>query len=330
MSSEQKLLVVYSSKPYDELFFQPWLSQYASVGFKVEFTCSPLRENTIKFAQGASAICLFVNDKLTESMAKDLKQMGLELVLLRCAGTNNVDVEACQRAGLHVANVPAYGPNSVAEHALALILALNRKIHLVHDRVRAGDFSLNQSLLGFEMKGKTVGIVGTGRIGCALAEILAAMGCHVLCYDVVQDPVLKDKVEYVSLEDLLKRSKVVSLHVPLMESTHHMINAAALSSMPKGSLLINTSRGGLIDTQALIDSLKTKHLGGAALDVYEAESGQFYSDLSFEGIQDDVLARLTTFPNVLITCHQGYFTTEAMQIIAEVTFKNLKSFYKKD
>lgn len=324
-----KLLVVYSSKSYDELFFEPWLTQYASLGFKVEFTCSPLREKTLKFAQGASAICLFVNDRLTKSMAKDLKPMGIELVLLRCAGTNNVDVEACEKEGLHVANVPAYGPHSVAEHALALILALNRKIHLVHDRVRAGDFSLNQSLLGFEMKGKTVGIVGTGRIGCALAGILVAMGCDVLCYDVVQNPVLKDKAEYVTLGELLKRSKVVSLHVPLMESTHHMINASALSSMPPGSLLINTSRGGLIDTQALIESLKSKHLGGAALDVYEAESGQFYSDLSFEGIQDDVLARLTTFPNVLITCHQGYFTTEAMQTIAEVTFQNLKSFYNK-
>ena len=321
-----KRMIVFSAKGYDKHFFEPWLSSYQQeLGIKVEFQEVRLTEKTIKIAQGAEVLCLFVNDEVTEDTAAKLRAMGVRLICLRCAGTNNIAIEACKKAGIQIANVPDYGPNSVAEHALALILALNRKLHLVHDQIRYGNFLLTQGLLGFEMHGAMVGIVGTGRIGSALAKILVAMGCRVFCHDKVRNESLLGCCSYVSLEELLSRSMVVSLHVPLTKETHHLIDDDALSIMPKGSLLINTSRGGLVDTKALIRALKSKSIGGAGLDVYEAEAGQFYSDLSGTGISDDTLARLLTFPNVIVTCHQGFFTHEAMQTIARTTFENVKS-----
>ncbi len=319
----RRLMIVFSSKSYDEYFFETWIDLYKDENIRVRFNCATLDEKTIDQCQGASILCLFVNDKITESMALELARMGVELIALRCAGTNNVDLEACKKQKIKVMNVPAYGPNSVAEHALALIMTLNRKIHLLYDRIKTFDFSLNIGLLGFEMAGKTVGIIGTGRIGSALAKVLSAMECRVLCHDVVQNPNLSGLVNYVDLETMLKESKIISLHIPLRAETHHLINKNAFELMQRGSILINTSRGGLVDTAALIEALKSGHLGGAGLDVYEAESGQFYADMSREGLKDDVLARLITFPNVIVTSHQGYFTKEAMETIAKVTFENV-------
>lgn len=285
-----------------------------------------LTAQTASLAFGFDVVCSFVNDHLDRQTISQLHAEGVRLIALRSAGFNHVDIDAAAAHGIPVVRVPEYSPHAVAEHALALVLALNRKLHRAHARVREGNFSLD-GLLGFDLYGKTVGLIGTGRIGEAAARIFLGFGCRVVAFDTSPRADLAALgVEYVSLDALYTRSDLISLHVPLMPATHHLINSDALAKMKPGVILVNTGRGGLIDTRALIDALKTGHVGGAGLDVYEEEEGVFFEDLSGQVLQDDVLARLLTFPNVLITAHQGFFTREALAAIAETTLASITAF----
>ncbi len=268
-------------------------------------------------------ICAFVNDDLSAPVLEALVAGGTSTVALRCAGFNNVDLVAAGRLGVRVVRVPAYSPNAVAEHTLALILALNRRIHRAYGRVRDGNFSLD-GLVGFDVAGKTVGIVGTGRIGAIVARLMWHLRCRVLAVDTFHDPHLVDLgVEYVDLDTALAESDIISLNCPLTPETHHMIDANAIASMRPGVMLVNTGRGALVDTASVIDGLKRRHIGSLALDVYEEESELFFEDRSTEVLDDDVFARLLTFPNVLITAHQGFLTNEALAAIAETTLSNV-------
>jgi D-lactate dehydrogenase len=272
-------------------------------------------------------VCSFVNDELDAEALAILRRLGVVLVALRSAGYNHVDLAAAARLGMRVARVPSYSPHAVAEHAVALVLSLNRKIHRAYARVREGNFSLD-GLVGFDLRGKVVGIVGTGQIGAVAARIFHGFGCRLLAFDVRPDPRLESAlgVRYVPLEALYPEADVLSLHVPLTPETHHMIDAAALTRMKPGVMIVNTGRGALIDTPALIAALKTGLVGAAALDVYEEEEGVFFRDLSDRVLKDDVLARLLTFPNVLITSHQGFLTREALAAIAETTLDSAGAF----
>ena len=282
-----------------------------------------LTAQTAALARGFDVACSFVNDRLDRPALTQLRDGGVRLIALRSAGYNHVDLEAAAELDLRVVRVPEYSPYAVAEHAVGLVLALDRKIHRAYARVREGNFSLD-GLLGFDLHGKTVGIVGTGRIGAAAARIFAGFGCRVLAYDLRTQPDLA--VEYVSLDTLYAETDIISLHVPLTPATQHLVDAAALARMKRGIMLINTSRGALIDSRALIVALKTGHVGSAGLDVYEEEEGVFFEDLSGKVLQDDVLARLMTFPNVIITSHQGFFTREALTAIASTTLANVTAF----
>jgi D-lactate dehydrogenase len=286
-----------------------------------------LTRQTAGLSAGFDVVCAFVNDRLDAEVLMALQHAGVRLVALRSAGYNHVDLEAAARLGLPVVRVPEYSPHAVAEHAVALLLTLNRKIHRAHARVREGNFSL-EGLMGFDLYGKTCGIVGTGRIGQVLARILHGFGCRLLAHDPrPNDPFATDLgLRYVDLSELYAASDIISLHVPLTPATHHLIDATALQTMKPGVMIVNTGRGALIDTKALIDALKAGHVGSAALDVYEEEEGIFFHDLSDRVLQDDVLARLLTFPNVLVTSHQAFLTVEAMQNIAETTLENIRSF----
>ncbi len=266
-----------------------------------------------------------MNDHLDSGVLQRLADAGVRLLALRSAGFNHVDLDAAERLGLTVARVPAYSPHAVAEHALALLLALNRQIYRAYNRVREGNFALD-GLIGFDLHGKTVGVVGTGKIGATFAQIVHGLGCEVLALDPYPNPELRDVASYVPRDELLARSDVVSLHCPLTPETHHMIDDAALDRMREGVTLINTSRGQLIDTRAVIEALKRGRIGRLGLDVYEEEGDLFFEDLSNRVIRDDVFSRLLTFPNVLITGHQGFFTEEAMQNIAETTLANVRAF----
>lgn len=318
---------VFSTKPYDREFLD-----HANETFKQELTFfeSRLNPQTIKLAEGFESICVFVNDQLDASVLIGLKKAGVQHIALRCAGFNNVDLVSAEELGFTVTRVPAYSPYAVAEHAVALMLALNRKIYWAHSRVRDGNYSLD-GLLGFDLHGKTVGIVGTGKIGQRLAEALHGFGCKLLGVDRYENDRCKEiGMEYVDFEDMLSRSDIVSLHCPLMPETHHLIDNEAVARMKRGVMLINTSRGGLIDTKAVIEGLKSGKIGYMGLDVYEEEEGLFFEDKTFEMRLDDAFARLTTFPNVLITGHQAYFTREALTRIAETTLANLAEFGKGD
>jgi D-lactate dehydrogenase len=283
-----------------------------------------LSETTAALADGAQAVCAFVNDTLNQPVLTELAASGVRLVALRCTGFNNVDVPAAKRLGVTVTRVPNYSPHAVAEHAVALILTLNRKTHRAYTRVRDLNFSL-QGLVGFDLHGKTAGLVGTGRIGREVGQILRGFGMRVLAHDPMpsNDWALHHKIEYVEQGRLMAESDLVSLHVPLTPETRHLINRRALDCMKPGAMLVNVSRGALIDTRALIAALKSGRLAGVALDVYEEEEGVFFEDLSGEILQDDELARLLTFPNVLITAHQAFLTREALDDIARVTVGNL-------
>lgn len=296
-------------------------------GHEIKFLDTRLSKETAALAAGYRCVCVFVNDRLDEECLRILKAGGTELIALRSAGFNHVDLRAASRLNLRVVRVPEYSPNSVAEHAVGLMLALNRKLHRAFNRVREFNFSLD-GLVGFDMYGKTVGIIGTGRIGCVVAKILHGFGCNILAYDAEpgEELIRSCNVQYVPIEELFKKSRVISLHVPLTPKTHHIIDAKALAAMQKGVMLINTSRGGLIDTKSLINSLKVGHIGFAGLDVYEEEQGVFFEDHSQDLLQDDVLARLLTFPNVFITSHQGFLTQEALQNIAHTTFESISDF----
>lgn len=301
----------------------------ANESFKYHITYFEMRlcEQSARLAQGFDVVCSFVNDTVDGQTIRILQQAGVQLIALRCAGYNHVDLNVAKDCNIPIVRVPEYSPHAVAEHAVALIMALNRKTHHAYIRVRELNFSL-EGFVGFDLYGKTVGIIGSGRIGKAMATIMSGFGCRVLLHDMVPDLDFSKKCncEYVSLEELYTQSDIISLHLPLSPKTRHMIDAGALAKMKRGVMLINTGRGALIDTKALIQTLKTGHVKAAGLDVYEEEEGVFFHDLSDQVLKDDVLARLLTFPNVLITSHQAFLTEEALHNIATVTLQNICEF----
>lgn len=286
-----------------------------------------LTEKTISLANGFTCVCIFTNDKLDRNLINILSNGGTKLLALRSAGFNHVDLKAAKECGIKVVRVPEYSPYSVAEHAVGLILCLNRKIHKAYNRVREGNFLLD-GLVGFDLHGKTVGVIGTGRIGKAFIKIMNGFGCRILVFDKNPDFEFAQKIGciYSSFNEVIEQSDIISLHVPLMKETFHIINKENIKKMKKGAFLINTSRGGLIDTIALIQALKDESLGAAGLDVYEEEENIFFKDHSEDILKDDVLARLMTFPNVLLTSHQGFLTKEALSNIAQTTFQNIADF----
>jgi len=285
-----------------------------------------LNQSSAKLAQDFPVVCSFVNDKLDRETLQQLALGATKLIALRSAGFNHVDLKMAAMLGIKVSRVPEYSPHAVAEHAVALLMTLNRKIHRAHARIHELNFSL-EGLVGFDLYKKTVGVIGTGRIGEAFARIMLGFGCEVLAYDrQANADLVSSKVRYVSLDELLRGSDVISLHLPLNESTKYLIDESAIQKMKTGVYLINTGRGALIETKALIQALKSKKLGGAGLDVYEEEEGVFFEDLSDQGITDDLLARLLTFPNVLITSHQAFLTREALAQIAKVTLESVTKF----
>ncbi len=314
-------IAFFSAKSYDKEFFDRFRNNNEIVYWEVS-----LNEQTLALAKGCNAICVFVNDSLNATVLQQLHELGIKLIALRCAGFNNVDLETAHKLQIPVVRVPAYSPHAVAEHAVALILTLNRKTHKAYNRIREGNFSI-ETLTGFDLFGKTIGVVGTGKIGQAFSEIMLGFGCTVLAFDIIANKQLEAKgVEYLPLIDVLERADIVSLHCPLTELTHHLINSDTLAMMKKGSMLINTSRGALVDAKAAVDALKSGHLAYLGIDVYEQEEKLFFNDLSGEVIQDDIIMRLISFPNVLITAHQGFFTEEALTQIATITFQNIAAF----
>ena len=313
---------MFSTKPYDREGFEA-----ANRDHRLVYLDARLDASTVELASGADAVCVFVNDTVDASVLESLSSAGVRCVALRCAGYNNVDLDAAERLGVVVVHVPAYSPNAVAEHTLALILALNRRIHRAYNRVRDGNFALD-GLVGFDMAGKTVGVVGTGRIGAIVARLLWHLRCRVLAVDPYHDEhLLELGVEYVEMEQLLAESDLISLNCPLTPQTHHLIDADAVAAMRPGVMLVNTGRGALVDTQAVVAGLKSGHIGSLALDVYEEEADLFFEDRSDEILDDDVFARLLTFPNVLITAHQAFLTHEALSAIAETTLANVSSVF---
>lgn len=314
---------VFSTKSHDRAFLAGANKDHAH---EFVFFAARLTPETVSLAKGFRAICIFVNDLLNASMLDTIAQHGIRLVALRCAGFNNVDLAAAKRLGVTVVRVPAYSPHSVAEHTVGLLLTLNRKIHRGFARVREGNFALD-GLLGFDIHGQTVGIIGTGKIGTEVAKILSGFGCKLLAYDVAPNPICeKAGVSYTRLSDLFGASDIITLHCPLTPETHHIIDSKSLKQMKSGVVLINTSRGALIDTRAVIQGLKSGQIGYLGLDVYEEEADLFFEDLSDQVIHDDVFARLLTFPNVVITGHQAFFTENALQKIAETTVSNITEF----
>jgi len=318
-------VVVYSARAYDRQFLN---LANAEGRYRLKFLELRLDRHTAAAAAGAFAVCAFVNDTLDAEVLALLQQIGIKLVVLRCAGFNNVDLDAAAKLGIAIGRVPEYSPYAVAEHTVALLLMLNRRLHRAYNRVREGNFALD-GLLGFDLHGKTVGVIGTGKIGRCFARIMIGFGCTVLGADPYQDPeALSIGVRYVPLDALLRDSDVVSLHCPLLPATHHLINKETLQLMKPGAVLLNTSRGGVVDTAAVITALKQGRLGGLGIDVYEEESNLFFRDMSDDAIQDDVFARLLTFSNVVVTGHQAFFTQEALTTIAETTIDNIDTFLK--
>ena len=294
---------------------------------EITFLEVKLTEQTATLARGCEAVCCFVNDQVTQAVLNELHSHGVKLIALRSAGFNNVDLKKARELDMTVVRVPEYSPYAVAEYAASLLMTLNRKIHKANTRVHELNFSL-EGLVGFDLHAKTIGVIGSGRIGTVFAKIMIGFGCRVLVYDTHRDPAWADKlgVTYVGLDELMSQSDVISLHVPLNEGTKHLIDGRAISLMKTHAILINTGRGALVETHALIDALKTHRIAGAALDVYEEEEGIFFNDLSVNGIDDDLLARLITFPNVLLTSHQAFLTHEALQNIAETTIDSMSLF----
>ncbi len=315
-------IAMFSTKTYDVTYFD---RANRDLGHELTYFEPRLLESTVSLAAGFPAVCAFVNDRLNAPVLEQLHAGGTRLIALRSAGFNHVDIEAADALGLTVARVPAYSPYAVAEHAVAMILSLNRKLARAHNRVREANFSL-EGLLGFDLNGKTVGVVGTGRIGRLFAGIMHGFGCRVLAYDPFPHPEVEAIGASVPLVTLLAESDIVSLHCPLTPETHHLIDAEAVERMKRGAMLVNTSRGALVDTLAVIEGLKSGRIGHLALDVYEEEENLFFQDLSDRVIQDDVFSRLLTFPNVLVTGHQAFFTAEAVTAIAETTLANATAF----
>jgi len=316
-------ITFFSTQPYDKSFFETHNKKF---GFDLDFFEFALNEQTVHLVDTTDAVCVFVNDRVSESVVQGLASKGVGIIALRCAGFNNVDLKAANACKIKVVRVPAYSPHAVAEHAVAMIMALNRKTHKAYNRIREQNFSLN-GLMGFDLCGKTVGVVGTGNIGQVFCKIMLGFGCRVLAFDVKEQDNMKEAgVKYVSLKDLLTSSDIISLHCPLNDSTRYIIGDSNISLIKKGCMLINTSRGGLINTKSVIKALKTGQLSALGIDVYEQEETLFFRDLSATIVEDDLITRLMSFPNVLISAHQGFFTVEAMDQIAQVTLDNLREF----
>lgn len=319
-------IAFFSTQAYDKKFFT---KHNKKTGFELEFFEASLNEQTVKLLNDAQVVCLFVNDKVDAQILKQLKKKGVSIIALRCAGFNNIDLHTAKDLDIKVCRVPSYSPEAVAEHAVAIILTLNRKTHKAYNRVREQNFSLN-GLLGFDLYNKTVGVIGTGNIGSAFCRIMLGFGCKVLAFDLDEDKNLAEKgVTYVQLPDLLAQSDIISLHVPLNDRTRHLINDTTIEQMKKGMMIINTSRGGLVDTKSVITALKKGSISYLGIDVYEQEENLFFKDLSTDIIQDDLIQRLMSFPNVLVTAHQAFFTKEAMDEIANTTLQNVQQLAEK-
>jgi len=312
-------IVFFSSQPYDKQFF----TQFNQQGYELVFHESALSEQSVNLAAGANAICVFVNDKVNGTIIEQLANMKVGIIALRCAGFNNVDLEAARTAGIKVCRVPAYSPEAVAEHAVAMLLTLNRKTHKAYNRVREQNFAL-QGLLGYNLFGKTIGVIGTGNIGKAFCKIMLGFGCKVVAFDLIANQELMAAgIDYQPLMDVLK-ADIISLHCPLNDQTKHMIQKDTIALMKPGVVIINTSRGGLVNTKDVIQALKSGHISALGIDVYEQEEKIFFKNLSEDIIQDDEIQRLMSFPNVLITAHQAFFTQEALEQIATTTLNNIQ------
>jgi D-lactate dehydrogenase len=316
-------IAFFSTQSYDKVYFENYLPD---TNHEITYFGDNLTLYTVSLSEGYDAVCVFVNDKVNAEVIEKLAEKGIKVIALRSAGFNHVDLEAAEEHNLKVLRVPAYSPEAVAEHAVALILTLNRKTHKAFNRVRENNFSI-EGLVGVNLNGKTVGVIGTGKIGIAFSKIMLGFGCKVLAFDPYpNDEAKKLGAQYVEKEKLLKESDIISLHCPLTPETKHLINKESIGSMKKGVKIINTGRGALIDTKAVIHALKTEKVGFLGIDVYEQEENLFFKNLSEEVIQDDVLMRLMTFPNVLITSHQAFLTKEALQEITKITLDNLTAF----
>ncbi len=314
-------IAVFSCKPYDKRTLNHYIS---GTDLEMTFFESRLSLETISLVQGFDAVSCFVNDDVNAEVICQLKQQGVNTIALRCAGFNNVNLDTAKQQEMKVFHVPDYSPTSVAEHAVALIMTLNRKTHRAYHRVKEGNFAL-EGLLGFNLQGKTVGCIGTGRIGAAFCRIMKGFGCEVLCYDLSPSQELIDQgCQYLSLDDIYQKSDIISLHCPLTKATHHLINQQSLQKMKDGVMIINTSRGALVHAQEAIDALYSGKIGYLGLDVYEQENKIFFEDMSSHIIQDSVFQLMLTFPNVVVTGHQGYFTDEALNHIAQTTVENLQ------
>lgn len=314
-------IAVFSTKSYDQEYFEKYNTEYDFSFFETSLDAS-----TASLAKGFQVVCVFVNDTVDKETIEILSENGVELIALRCAGYNNVNLEAATQHNIKVVRVPAYSPEAVAEHAIALILTLNRKTHKAYNRVREGNFSL-KNLIGFNIHGKKVGVIGTGQIGATFIQTIKGFGCDIIAFDIHENQELIDLgVQYLPLEDVFAQADILSLHCPLNQHTKHIINKEAISKMKKGVMIINTSRGALINTADVIDGLITEKVGYLGIDVYEQEENLFFEDLSESIIQDEYILRLMSFPNVLITSHQAYFTKEAMREITLTTLENINAF----
>jgi len=317
-------VALFSSKSYDQFYFDRENNNFQ---YEISYFESSLKPSNAVLATGFDVVCAFVNDRITRETLEKIAKLGIKILVLRCAGFNNLDLEAAGELGIKVFRVPSYSPYSVAEHAVALILSLNRKIHKSYHRVRDNNFSLER-LEGFDLYGKTTGIIGTGKIGAVSAGIMKGFGCNILAYDMYKNQSLIDNgIEYSDLPTLFRNSDIISLHCPLTPSTYQIINRNTLSMMKKGAMLINTSRGKLINTEDVIESLRNHQLGYLGIDVYAEEEKIFFKDLSERIIEDELISRLMTFPNVLITAHQGFLTKEALEQIAKTTLQNISDFF---
>ena len=318
-------IAMFSTKSYDQEYFEKYRKGYA---FSFSFFETALNKDTAKLAMGYDVVCAFVNDLLDQDTIEILSKNGVRLIAMRCAGYNNVDLKAAKKHNIKIVRVPAYSPEAVAEHAIALILTLNRKTHKAYNRVREGNFSL-KNLIGFNLHGKTVGVIGAGQIGGTFCRIIKGFGCRIIACDILESEALMELgVEYLPLEEVFKQSDILSLHCPLNPETKHIVNEESLSLMKKGVMIINTSRGALINTADVINSLSNEKIGYLGIDVYEQEENLFFEDLSESIIQDDLILRLNSFPNVLITSHQAFFTKEAMKEITLTTLENIDAFQK--
>jgi D-lactate dehydrogenase len=318
-------IAVFSTKSYDQEYFENYSidSQYTFSFFE-----TALNKDTASLTNGFDAVCIFVNDSVDKNTIEILSKNGIRLIALRCAGFNNVDIEAAKINNIKVVRVPAYSPEAVAEHAVALILTLNRKTHKAYNRVREGNFSL-KNLIGFNLYGKTIGVIGTGQIGATFCRIIKGFGCKIIAFDVSKsDELVQQGVEYLSLDEVFQESDILSLHCPLNASTKHIVNEKSIALMKDGVMIINTSRGALINTADVITGLTNKKIGYLGIDVYEQEEKLFFEDLSESIIEDDLILKLISFPNVLITSHQAYFTKEAMDEITTTTLQNIEAFDK--